>query len=222
MALYAIGDVHGCRGTLDALLDRLDLSPEDHLVFIGDYIDRGPDSHGVIERLIELRQRAASGEGPRCTFIRGNHDQMLLDTVAHAPGAADLWAANGGHATLTSYPDGVVTQEHLAFLRDTEIAVIVDGFAFVHAGFDPTRPVEEQVRFHDPDIALWTRAHLRADRGAWEMPVVCGHTPVPEPLAEDNLIAIDTGAVYHHRPDLGRLTAVRLPKVEFVAVPYQG
>lgn len=222
MALYAIGDIHGCRGTLDALLDRLDLSPEDHLVFVGDYIDRGPDSHGVIERLIALRDAAASGDGPRCTFLRGNHDQMLLDTVAGAPGAADLWHANGGHATLISYPDHVVTQEHLAFLRDTEIAVIVDGVAFVHAGLDPSRPVAEQVQFHDPDIALWTRAHLRADRSAWEMPVVCGHTPVPEPLAEDNLIAIDTGAVYHHRPDLARLTAVKLPERTFIAVPYQG
>lgn len=222
MALYAIGDIHGCRGTLNALLDRLDLSPEDHLVFIGDYIDRGPDSHGVIERLIELRQQAASGGGPRCTFLRGNHDQMLLDTVAREPDAADLWYANGGHATLTSYPDGVVKPEHLAFIRDCEIAVIVDGFAFVHAGFDPDRPVAEQVQFHDPDIALWTRAHLHADRSAWEVPVVCGHTPVSMPLAEENLIAIDTGAVYHHRPDLGRLTAVRLPEVEFVSVPYQG
>ena len=222
MALYAIGDIHGCLGTLDALLATLDLTPEDHLVFIGDYIDRGPDSYGVIERLMEMRDAAARGEGPACTFLRGNHDQMLLDWADARPGAYDLWRANGGLATLTSYPDTRIPPEHFAFFRATELAAQIGGFAFVHAGLDPDRPVAEQLEDPDPETILWTRAHLNADLSAWEMPVVCGHTPVAQPLADEHLIAIDTGAVYHHRAELGRLTAVRLPEVEFVSVPYQG
>ncbi|HIG73851.1 MAG TPA: serine/threonine protein phosphatase [Bacteroidetes bacterium] len=222
MSLYAIGDVHGCRATLDALLDALAPTPEDHLVFVGDYIDRGPDSAGVIERMIQLRRQSLAGTGPRCTFLRGNHDQMLLDWTEGDADAYDLWRTNGGVATLVSYPDHSVPEEHLAFLHSTELAAEVDGFAFVHAGLDPSRPVREQLREPNPDVMLWTRAHLRADRSAWEMPVVCGHTPVAQPLNEDNLLAIDTGAVYHHRPEFSRLTAVRLPERTFTSVPYQG
>ena len=222
MAVYAIGDIHGCLGTLEALLDRIGPGADDHLVFVGDYIDRGPDSRGVLARMIALRDAAASGAGPACTFIRGNHDQMLLDWVDEVPGAFDLWRPNGGLTTLDSYPEGRVLPEHVAFLRETELAVIVGGAAYVHAGLDPARPVREQVERPDPEVALWTRAHLRADLSRWEMPVVCGHTPVLEPLATRALVAIDTGAVYHHREGLGRLTAARMPEAEFVQVPYQG
>ena len=221
MALIAIGDIHGCAGTLRALLDKLAPTPDDHLVFVGDYIDRGPDSFGVIETMIAMRERAASGRGPRCTFLRGNHDQMLLDWADARPGAYDLWRANGGLATLTSYPDTRVPPEHFEFFHATELAAQVGGFAFVHAGLDPTLGVVEQLEDPDPDVVLWTRAHLQADRSAWEMPVVCGHTPVSPPVNEEKLIAIDTGAVYFHRAELGRLTAVMLPEREFVAVPYQ-
>ncbi|OZC04196.1 metallophosphoesterase family protein [Rubricoccus marinus] len=221
MALYAIGDIHGCLGTLDALLDRLALTPEDHVVFIGDYIDRGPDSYGVIERMMALRDAAASGDGPACTFIRGNHDQMLLDWADAKPGAYDLWSANGGLETLMSYPDTRVPPEHFAFYRATVLAAEIDGFAFVHAGFLPGESIEEQLEEPNPDVVLWTRKHLNADLSAWDIPVVCGHTPVSQPLSEEMLIAIDTGAVYAHRPDLGKLTAVRLPEREFISVPYQ-
>lgn len=221
MALYGIGDIHGCRGTLDALLDRIAPTSDDHIVFVGDYVDRGPDSRGVIERLMEMREAASVGTGPSCTFLRGNHDQMLLDWVDARPGAYELWRANGGLRTLTSYPDTRIPPDHFDFLRETELAVVVDGVAFVHAGFDPSRPIAEQVDDPDPEILLWTRDHLRADRSAWEMPVVCGHTPVSPAINEEHLIAIDTGAVYFHRFELGRLTAVKLPEREFIAVPYQ-
>ena len=87
MALYGIGDVHGCAQTLQALLDRLAedaggaLGPADTLVFVGDYVDRGPDSPGVIDQLVELERQSDAGAGPRCVFLRGNHDQMMLDYV---------------------------------------------------------------------------------------------------------------------------------------------
>ena len=226
MALYGIGDVHGCSRTLAALLDRLAedaggaLGPADTLVFVGDYVDRGPDSPGVIDQLLDLERRSEAGEGPRCVFLRGNHDQMMLDYV-DGVGDQELWWVNGGRTTLASYADRGelrLPPGHVAFLRRTGLAVQEGGFAFVHAGLDTRRSVADNVADPDPRIALWTREHFDADLSAWEVPVVCGHTPVAEPVDRPRLIAIDTGAVYAGRPGFGRLTAVALPERRFVSV----
>ena len=95
-------------------------------------------------------------------------------------GDVDLWWANGGRTTLSNYAargDWPLPAAHLDFLRRTPLVHEEAGFAFVHAGFDPSRPVAASLANPDPDIVLWTRAHLGADLSAWEMPVVCGHTP---------------------------------------------
>lgn len=226
MALYAIGDVHGCLRTLDALLARLEedagrpLGPDDTLVFVGDYIDRGPLSPQVIDRMIEMEAASEGGDGPTCVFLRGNHDQMMLDYV-DAVGDSDLWWVNGGRTTLEAYEsrgDRRLPPEHVAFLRRTALAAEGAGFAFVHAGLDTRLSVAENLEDPDPHIVLWTRQHLGADLSNWEMPVVCGHTPVAEPIDEPNLIGIDTGAVFLHREGLGRMTAVALPERRFVSV----
>ncbi len=226
MALYAIGDVHGCAQTLAALLGRLAedaggaLGPDDTLVFVGDYVDRGPDSPGVIDQLIALERASEAGTGPRGVFLRGNHDQMMLDYVDGA-GDSELWWANGGRTTLESYAargDLRLPADHVEFLRRTPLAAEGAGCAFVHAGLDTRRSVADNLADLDPSIALWTRQHLGADLSAWEKPVVCGHTPVAEPLDQPRLIGIDTGAVFAGRPGLGRLTAVALPERRFVSV----
>lgn len=226
MRLYAIGDVHGCVRTLEVLLARLDadagrpLGPDDTIVLVGDYVDRGPDSPGVLDVCLRLEAASNAGEGPKCIFIRGNHDQMMLD-YANGVGDVDLWWANGGRTTLAAYEkrgEWPLPAAHIDFLRRTVLTAEVGGFAFVHAGFDPRRPVAESLADPDPDVALWTRAHLGADLSAWEMPVVCGHTPVEEPVDRPHLIAIDTGAVFVLRPGLGRLTAVALPERRFISV----
>lgn len=224
--LYAIGDVHGCLRTLDALLQRLaadaggELSPDDTLVFVGDYIDRGPDSAGVIERALELEAAADDQTGPQCVFLRGNHDQMMLDYV-QGTGDTELWWANGGRTTLMSYEnrrEWNVPAAHREFLERTQLVAERDGFAFVHAGLDPKRTVADNLADPDPDVCLWSRSHLQSDLSRWEMPVVCGHTPVPTPLDLPRLLAIDTGAVFVTREDLGRLTAVALPERRFISV----
>lgn len=227
MAWYAIGDVHGCLRTLDALLDRLaedaggTLRPDDVLVFVGDYVDRGPASADVLDRMIELEAASVEGTGPCCVFLRGNHDQMMLD-YAEGTGDADLWWVNGGRTTLESYEkrgEHRLPSAHIEFLRRTELVADGVGFAFVHAGLDTRRSVADNLADPDPRIALWTRQHLDADLSAWEKPVVCGHTPVEEPIDTPHLLAIDTGAVFVHRPGLGRLTAVSLPDRRFLSVP---
>lgn len=216
MGLIAIGDIHGCAKTLEALLDRLAPSPEDHLVFIGDYIDRGPDSKGVIDHLLELR------ETHRCTFLRGNHEAFMLDYLDN--GAFNLWSANGGVSTVRSYTSSRaelnIPDAHEAFVRDTKLYYETPDFFFVHAGLKPDLSIKENLSQSGEDVFLWERSHMRARRLKWEKPVVCGHTPQPEPINRDKLIAIDTGCVYHMHPGLGRLTAVRLPEREFVLVNY--
>lgn len=225
MARWAIGDVHGCAKTLDTLLARLDLGRGDEVVFVGDYVDRGPDSYAVIERIVQMQVAAAHGTGPQVVALRGNHDQMMLGHV-DGTGNFDLWRANGGLETLDSYARAGfdrIPEPHVAFLRGTQIVYDTPEAVYVHAGLDPHLTVAENVALPDPDVFLWTRAHLESSLENWEKPVVCGHTPTPEPINEPRLIDIDTGAVFAgRRPDLGRLTAVEMPSRQFVSVPYEG
>ena len=218
MGLIAVGDIHGCLESLNALLDRLNPSSDDHLLFVGDYIDRGPDSRGVIDRLLDLRESIS------CPFLRGNHETMVIDYLDSW--AFSLWRMNGGVSTLQSYLRGDGSSEihipaaHAEFIRDTKLYHETDEFFFVHAGLEPDRTIAETQNDPDEQVLLWERGHLEADEVAWEKPVVCGHTPHPEPINREKLILIDTGCVYHMKPGMGRLTAVRLPEREFVDVPY--
>jgi serine/threonine protein phosphatase 1 len=219
MGLIAIGDIHGCAQTLDAMLERLDPSADDHLVFVGDYVDRGPDSRAVIERLLKLREEV------RCTFLRGNHEALMLSYLNGENYA--LWQANGASSTLRSYTNGRrqvhIPDAHEQFVRNAERYYETDDFFFVHAGLKPQCSIRENLeRFNDDEVLLWERDHLEAPHLAWEKPVVCGHTPQPTPINRDRLLAIDTGCVYNMHPNLGRLTAVHLPEREFVTVDYVG
>ena len=201
MRLIAIGDVHGEREKLENLLAKLQLTRKDQLVFLGDYIDRGPDSKGVIECLIQLGKNF-----PKTVFLRGNHEQMVLDILGGRRRAITdgfwawvVWRKNGGKETLESY--GVeeayeIPQAHIDFLEKTRRWYRRDGFFFVHAGFDENYPLEDQ---EDEDI-LWTRY---CPPGKKEIHVV-GHTPCDnkDPFFEEGRYNLDTGATFG-----GRLTA---------------
>ena len=218
MSLVAIGDIHGCLLSLDSLLSRVSPSKDDTLVFIGDYIDRGPDSKGVIDRLLKLREEY------NCVFLRGNHEELLLGYIDR--GEYDLWAINGGIQTLASYglhgEGASIPSEHEAFIRETEIFYETEDFLFVHAGIRPNLTVAENLAEADPMVFLWERGHLKVSETPWEKTVVCGHTPVSEPVDRPHLINIDTGCVFFTHPHLGHLTAVRLPDRAFVSVPFVG
>ena len=220
MGVIAIGDIHGCIETAKALVDRLAPAADDHLVFLGDYVDRGPDSKAVLDYLIALSGRY------RCTFLRGNHEALMLEYMDE--GVYELWQVNGGVATLNSYAGAArqvrIPAEHLAFIRSTVLYYNTPDFFFVHAGLRPDLTTKENVRWCGEDVFLWERSHLEVgdEDLAWEKSVVCGHTPRAQPINRPKLIGIDTGCVYHMHPDMGRLTAVRLPERAFVSVPYQG
>ena len=213
MSLYAIGDVHGCVLSLIALIEDIDPTPDDHVVFIGDYVDRGPDSKGVIDYLIDLRERC------RCTFLRGNHEAMMLNYIDY--NELELWHINGGDATLASYTEMGrlhIPDEHVEFIRETVSYHDEPNYFFVHAGLKPHMTIMENLASHSDEVFLWERSHLSAQDFDWEKPVVCGHTPQKEPISRPKLICIDTGCVYVSYPGYGTLTAVKLPEREMIGV----
>jgi serine/threonine protein phosphatase 1 len=186
----AIGDVHGCLTALDTLLGFVQPTPRDHLIFLGDYVDRGPDTKGVLDRLIELRR---SGQ---VVCLRGNHEVMM---VAAREGQSDyrFWMSFGGVEALESY--GVSTldevpESHWHFLRRLLLDWYeTDAHVFVHANLNPKVPVEEQSTewLHWQALhPIWHKPHLSGKT------MICGHTEQRSgrPLALERAICIDTWA----------------------------
>lgn len=208
---YAIGDIHGCLKSLKSLLSTLPLNQESVLIFLGDYIDRGPDSKGVIDYLIQLSIRF------QCYFLVGNHEVMMADALK--TGKTESWELNGARQTLASYvqDDAFVFElpdSHALFLDRTEWFIDTPDFFFVHAGANPFRKLAESVAQERWEDFVWERSHLPVEKPVWEKTVVCGHTPHKHPLIKEKLIVIDTGCVYVNSKKYagyGHLTAIQLP-----------
>ncbi|AMV73501.1 metallophosphoesterase family protein [Desulfuromonas carbonis] len=186
--LLAVGDIHGCHELLAQLLREVGPGADDRLVFLGDYVDRGPDSRGVIDTLLVLVER-----WPQTIFLRGNHEQMFLDFIDGR--ASWIFLANGGQQTLDSY--GAATRNeipasHQAFLRQLPTSYRCGEFLFVHAGLRPGVAPEDQ---REEDL-LWIRAEFLDSDYDWGQTIVFGHTPQPRPLLAARRIGLDTGAVY--------------------------
>jgi len=213
--IVAIGDIHGCIKSLKAMWEKLEPYKDRVHLFVGDYIDRGPDSKGVIDFLLEVKQDR------KTVFLRGNHELMLLNALER--GTAENWMMNGGRATLESYGERAsladIPDNHIEFFKKTKLYFETESYFFVHAGIPPTHTIEESKS--DPethDYFYWGREHLNAFAPPWEKTVVFGHTPQPFPIQQKGMIGIDTGCVYR-RPGLGKLTAVRLPEMKFMQQP---
>ena len=130
--VIAIGDVHGCLAALDTVLDAIAVEPSDSLVFLGDFVDRGPDSAGVLDRLIELRERCF------LFAILGNHDELMLDVVEERTWNLGKWLMYGGLQTMQSYKGETVAdipQEHVEFLRECIPFCETDHHFFTHANY---------------------------------------------------------------------------------------
>lgn len=217
--LYAFGDIHGELEKLDELLESISPERDDRLVFLGDYVDRGPDAPGVIARLIELRDRYS------CTFLLGNHESMFLDFLGWTDDAyfgGDAFLMNGGDRTLAGYgyfdreetsrESFRLPKDHEDFLLGLKLAHVEGDYVFVHAGLssDLLRcgDLAYALRKSRPEDMLWNRTagDMPHDLG---MTVVYGHTPSEDFGVRWNTpfsIGLDTGAVYG-----GPLTAIRLP-----------
>ena len=221
--VYAVGDVHGRLDVLgpllrdiaeDALAERPDHRPL--LVFLGDYVDRGPDSRGVIDLILQMQ----AWQKFEVRALKGNHEEALLQFLDE-PAFGATWLEHGGAATLASYgvqPPAQRTDpqawkpvrdafaealpaEHLAFYQDLELMITEGDYAFVHAGVRPGVALADQA---ERDL-LWIRQEFLAERGRFEKVIVHGHTPMETPQLTPTRLGVDTGAYA-----TGVLTAVRL------------
>ncbi|MEW6388588.1 MAG: metallophosphoesterase family protein [Thermodesulfobacteriota bacterium] len=209
-AIYVIGDIHGCLGHLERLLEEVgpDLS-RDRLIFIGDYIDRGPDSKGVVDYILRLKERCPLDN---LICLKGNHEAMFLDFLQGKD--RELFLFNGGLSTLREYwgeqwrylEELRLPPDHEAFYRELKLYYELPGYLFVHGGLKPGVPLEEQV---EEDL-LWIRGEFIASFEDFGRRVIFGHTPFKAPLVMPNKIGIDTGAVYGNL-----LTCLKLPQEDF-------
>jgi serine/threonine protein phosphatase 1 len=222
--VYAIGDIHGCYDLMKALLAQLAADAAERaagrrpiMIFLGDYVDRGPDSAKVLEALIWLKRRPDLD----VRLLKGNHEQAMLDFIED-PVAGAPWLRFGGAEALLSY--GVPTPaaeegeagllrardellermpaSHLRLLQGLELMLQVGDYAFVHAGVRPRTALAGQ----DEQDLLWIRKEFLEARGPFEKVIVHGHTWIGDrPQVMDHRIGVDTGAFA-----TGALTAVRL------------
>jgi serine/threonine protein phosphatase 1 len=210
LRIFVIGDIHGCCNTFKKLLlEIIDIQKSDKIYCIGDYVDRGNDSKGVIDFIINLRIK-----GYHIHTLRGNHEQMMLE-----PERLDQWLENGGGETLKSFGISSVSQlpaKYLAFLKQTEFFIETDKYIFVHAGLN-FRIVNP---FTDKEAMIWIRDEYFDKTKINDKILIHGHTPIPfESIYKQlytNKINIDGGCVYTSRPGLGNLIALSLPDMKLI------
>ena len=201
MKSYVVGDIHGCERELRYLIDSLPLGQDDRMVFLGDYIDRGPDSCGVVAFLLELQKQLSAIE---IIFLKGNHEDMLLSFLGIGGAHADMFLINGGKATLASYgletnkPSAEealsrIPSEHLAFYRQLRSYFAMDPFLCVHAGIDPEKSLVEQTE----EELFWIRNKFIFASHRLPYTVLFGHTPQHTVFYDlPYKVGLDTGLVY--------------------------
>ncbi len=211
--VYAVGDIHGridLLGDLHRLiLDDLAAAPRPArptVVYLGDYVDRGPHSRDVIDLLLDRPLGNVDH-----VFLKGNHEQAFLDFLDD-PSTGPGWFAYGGDATVLSY--GVrqprdaapgqryealraglrdaVPADHLAFLSDLKLTCVIGDYLFVHAGIRPGKPLDRQ----DADDLLWIREEFHRSKADHGKVIVHGHSITNTPQVRPNRIGIDTGAFF--------------------------
>ncbi len=220
--IFAIGDIHGCSQQLTNLLGRLPYDGErDTLVFLGDYVNRGPDVKGVLDVLLELKESCAD-----IHFLRGNHEQELLEYSA--TGNVDSLRALRGmgvDATVESYGSrahsltglGCFPLEHREFLHSLKFFHLQDDYLFIHADINdellrcPMKESEGRMERYVMETGLLSSRRLAQEQTTdIDTIIVFGHIPFASPLVLPDRIGIDTGAVYGNM-----LTAVELPSLRF-------
>jgi serine/threonine protein phosphatase 1 len=211
----AVGDIHGCAKTFRVLVrDELRLTSSDHLIVLGDLIDRGPDSKGVIDEIIALKER-----GVRVQVLQGNHEEMMIN-ASQINESNDYWLRNGGQETLDSFGVKHVSEipsTYLDFIRHTEFYVETAEYIFVHAGlnFNKSDP------FSDYDSMKWIRKMEVDPTKIGNRTIVHGHVPAPLPLLlklRKFNINLDAGCVYKEIPGMGNLLAYDVSNKKFFSV----
>ena len=200
MITYAISDIHGCSETLKSLLKKI--KDFDKLIFLGDYIDRGPNSKEVIDIIRELQNKY----GDKIVTLIGNHEDICL--TAYDSNNFNLWMYNGGSSTLNSF-DGKVPAEYLNWMRDLKLYYEDDYFYYVHAGLRPHVKIED----NDRDDIIWIRYDFLLSDYKFKKRVIHGHTPGKNVIYRDNRVNIDTGCVFGYK-----LSAIKIENAEITKV----
>jgi len=218
---YGVGDIHGRADLFEKMIERIRndsaaIGERPRIVLLGDYVDRGPGSRQVLERIIRLKEETWCD----VDALMGNHEEALMQFLRE-PGYGVSWVEYGGAATLGSYgiavpamrtdPEAweavrdafmeVLPREHLELLSSFQVTLLADDYLFVHAGVNPDVPLAAQ----GPQEFLWIRAPFLASEKSCDFVVVHGHTPEEQPSNERWRIGLDTGAYA-----TGVLTGVRL------------
>ncbi|HEV8084782.1 MAG TPA: metallophosphoesterase family protein [Chitinophagaceae bacterium] len=214
--VFAIGDIHGCCKTFKKLLlEKLAIKKSDKIYCIGDYVDRGKDSKGVIDFIIQLRNK-----GYHIHTLRGNHEQMMLDSVKDQH-RLNHWLKNGGRETLNSFGITSVIElpdKYLKFLKRTKFFIATNKYIFVHAGLD----FNIENPFADKEAMLWIRDAYFDKSKINDRVLIHGHTPIPLEIlrkqTNSNRINIDAGCVYLHKPGFGNLVTLSLPDMQLISI----
>jgi len=208
--IFVIGDIHGCLDMLNRLMDKIAWRPDkDHLIFLGDYIDRGENPKGVVDYILALKRCSSKVE-----CLMGNHESMFLDYLSGKNGNSFLM--NGGGSTLKSYEadkssklDSLIPPDHMAFYKSLKPYIELQDYYIIHAGFHPGIEISKQ-KLKD---MLWIRSPFIYSDYDFGKKVIFGHTPFIKPLVMENKIGIDTGAVS------GRsLTCLEISEMRFHSV----
>lgn len=203
MRRYVIGDIHGCLDELRYLVEDLPLDTEDQLVFLGDYIDRGPNSSGVISYLLELEKHLA---GYDLVFLKGNHEDMLLSYLGLLGHHGDMFLYNGGRPTLTSYGIdtaassgdalSLIPPAHLDFYENLRNYYLMEPYLCVHAGIHPLKSLSEQTESE----LFWIRNKFIYSSHTLPYTVLFGHTPQNDVFYDlPYKVGLDTGLVYGNK-----------------------
>lgn len=203
--LYIVGDIHGCYDETRSLVRFVEegegLTQNDIVVFLGDYIDRGPKSRDVIELMLEFQSKF-----PNTKFMKGNHEDMLMDFLGFGGRLGQAFLYNGGLETIQSYgisvfasPEemaGAIPPEHLAFFSGLHSILRIEKFICAHAGLNPLRDLESQ---NDGDV-LWIRDEFISNVHSFNATIVFGHTPYRDILLHlPYKVGIDTGLVFGNK-----------------------
>jgi serine/threonine protein phosphatase 1 len=216
--VFVIGDIHGCFKTLEQLLfNKIKVSREDTLYFLGDYIDRGPSSKEVIDLLIDLINK-----GYKINCVIGNHEKLLLDSIDNDE-KFNIWLYNGAAATLRSFliaKAADLSEDYISFFKNLQYYYIHDGFIIVHGGlnFEIENPLE------DTSSMIWIRNDYIIPSAIGNKKIIVGHTPVPiEKISQTLLtdkIMLDGGCVYKGKyVGLGNLVALELNSMQLFVKP---